>query len=202
MQLTEACKQSLVFIDQANSLTPYNDALQRMDHYIKQAPCVWFVQHPHIYSLGNRGQNTDIQNIYNLPIYKSSRGGKVTYHGPGQLVVYCFFDLQKTEKTIHQYVTWLEQIMIDTLAEFGIYGHTGPHPGIWVGDAKIASIGIRVQQHVTSHGFALNVSNDTKYFDPIQVCGLTKAKVTTMSHFSPATINAVIEKLKQAFLSG
>lgn len=183
-------------------LTPYLQALDQMEYYKKHAPSVWFLQHPHMYSLGNRGLITDIDNIYNLPIFKSSRGGKVTYHGPGQLIVYCFFDLQKMGKTVHEYVVWLEQIIIDTLAEFGIHGHLGPHPGIWVGDAKIASIGIRVQKHITSHGFALNISNDTKYFEPIQICGLTQAKTTTMSHFASLTINDVVTKLKKAFLPG
>lgn len=191
------------FIDQTNFLTPYLDALGQMDDYIKQSPCVWFLQHPHMYSLGNRGQHADIQNIYNLPIYPSARGGKVTYHGPGQLIVYCFFDLRQMGKNVHEYVFWLEKIIIQTLTDFGIEGRTGPHPGIWVEDAKIASIGVRVQRHMTSHGFALNVSNDTKYFEPIQVCGLTKAKVTTMSHFSsPLTINDVVSKLQLAFKNG
>lgn len=190
------------FINQTDTLTAYPEALVRMDTFKQQTPCVWFLEHPHMYSLGNRGLTTDIQNVYNLPVYESPRGGKVTYHGPGQLVVYCFFDLRKTHQTVHQYVAWLEQIITTTLTHFGIEGKAGPHPGIWIGDAKIASIGVRVQQHITSHGFALNVSNDTKYFDPIQVCGLTQAKVTTVSHFSSATINDVIERLKQAFLSG
>ena len=186
-------------IDQTGSLTPYPDALLQMDNYKNQAPCVWFLEHPHTYSLGNRGHKTDIQNIYHLPIYESSRGGKVTYHGPGQLVVYCFFDLKKLDKTVHEYVAWLEQIIIDTLDFFGIQGRVGPHPGIWVEDAKIASIGICVQQHITSHGFSLNISNETKYFDPIQVCGLMDAKITTMSHFSPATVKDVTERLKLTF---
>lgn len=202
--MLDVCKKyapmsPVTFIDQSHVLTSYGDALQQMDSYIKQAPCVWFLQHPHMYSLGNRGLETDIQNIYNLPVYPSVRGGKVTYHGPGQLVVYCFFDLRKTGQTVHKYVIWLEQIIIKILAEFGIEGHTGPHPGIWACDAKIASIGIRVQQNITSHGFALNVSNDTKYFDPIQVCGLTQAEVTTMSRFLPATMEDVVVRFKTAF---
>lgn len=190
------------FVCQTDVVTHYPDALTQMEYYKTQAPCIWFLQHPHMYSLGNRGQNSDINNMYNLPIYESGRGGKVTYHGPGQLIVYCFFDLRKTGKTVHEYVTWLEQIIIETLARFGISGTAGPHPGIWIGDAKIASIGIRVQQHITSHGFALNICNDTKYFDPIQVCGLTQAQVTTMSHFLPVTVNDVVQKLKEAFLPG
>lgn len=190
------------FVDQTDTLTSYVNALEQMEHYKQQAPCVWFLQHPHMYSLGNRGLDSDIQNIYNLPIYESGRGGKVTYHGPGQLVVYCFFDLRKTRQTVHEYVAWLEKIIIETLSHFGIQGITGPHPGIWIGGAKIASIGVRVEQHITSHGFALNVCNDTKYFEPIQVCGQAQTQVTTMSYFSPTTINEVIEKLKLAFLPG
>lgn len=187
------------FVDQTSILTPYPSALNQMDLYKQKAPCVWFAQHPHMYSLGNRGQTSDIQNIYDLPIYESGRGGKVTYHGPGQLIVYCFFDLRQTGQTVHEYVAWLEHIIIETLAHFGIHGHIGPHPGIWVGDAKIASIGVRVQQHITSHGFALNISNDTKYFDPIQVCGLTQTKVSTLSNFSSMTTNDVVKKLMKLF---
>jgi len=85
------------------------------------------------------------------------------------------------------------------LVGFGIHGTTGPHPGVWVGDEKVASIGVRVQRHITSHGFSLNVSNDIKYFEPIRVCGLTGAKITTMSHFVPVTCEEVVAKLKLSF---
>lgn len=188
------------FIDQTDSLIPYPVALEQMQNYSTQSPCVWFLQHPHLYSLGNRGRIEDIHNRYNLPIYESPRGGQVTYHGPGQLVVYCFFDLQKIGKNVHEYVEWLEQILMATLLSFGIEGKKGPHPGIWVNDAKIASIGIRVQNHKTSHGFSLNVSNDLKYFEPIKMCGLSGAKVTTVSHFLPATLQEVVAKVRQSFL--
>ncbi len=185
---------------QKNNYIDYEVALDNMVVYKDRAPSVWFLQHPSLYSLGNRGAREEVLNTYNLPIYKSSRGGRVTYHGPGQLIVYCFFDLQKTGKTVSEYVQWLEGVISQTLAYFGLTVETGPHPGIWVKGAKIASIGVRVQNHITSHGFALNVSNDLRYFDMINVCGMKEAKVTNLSQFFPITVQEVVPVLKEAFL--
>lgn len=184
-------------------IVDYPHALEQMALLRDKNPLIWFLQHPHLYSLGNRGSIADINNIYNLPVYPSSRGGQVTYHGPGQLMGYCFFDLQKLGMTVHDYVAWLEDIIIQTLGDFGIEGKAGPQPGIWVEGAKIASIGVRIQRHITSHGFALNVCNDLKYFAPIRSCGVDAAKVTSMAELigEPPHIDAVAHAIYAKFCS-
>lgn len=177
-----------------------------MEVYKKQAPLVWILEHPHMYSLGNRGKIQDIQNLKSrIPIYPSSRGGQVTYHGPGQLIVYSFFDLRVMHLTVDAYVSKLEDIIISLLKDFGLKGQRGKQPGIWINNSKIASIGIRVQKHVTSHGFSLNVCNDLKYFKAIQACGMKNCRFTNLKDSIPKTCDEqkvfeeVISKVKNYF---
>ena len=164
----------------SQSPVPYHQALQKTEEFKKKVPCVWFLEHLHMYSLGNRGKLSDINNIHNLPVFASSRGGEVTYHGPGQLIVYGFFNLNELSISIDQYVKILEDGVLGLLQHFEIKGERGPHPGIWVNNAKIASIGIRVQNHITSHGVAINIHNDLKYFDCIKTCGMKNFNVTSI----------------------
>jgi lipoate-protein ligase B len=142
-----------------------------------------FVEHPHVYTLG-RGGNTDhVVAPQEVPVYRTSRGGDVTYHGPGQLVVYPILDLRsKLRKDVHRYVKNLEQSAILTLADFGIAAtRRPPFTGIWIEDKKIAAIGVAVRRCVTYHGLALNVNVDLSYFGRIIPCGLPWADVTSMA---------------------
>jgi lipoyl(octanoyl) transferase len=117
-----------------------------------------------------------------ISFYPTDRGGDVTYHGPGQLVGYPILDLREWKRDVGAYVRGVEQAIIDTLADFGIEaGRIEKLTGVWVGDAKIAAIGVHISRWVTSHGFALNVSTDLNYFQYIIPCGLTKP-VTSMAH--------------------
>ena len=122
-----------------------------------------FVEHPHVYTLG--------------------RGGDVTYHGPGQLVVYPIIDLRsKLRKDVHRYLRNLEMTAIRTLEDFSLTGSRRlPFTGIWVGDRKIAAIGVAVRRCITYHGLALNVNTDLSYFQRIVPCGLAWAEVTSMA---------------------
>ena len=142
-----------------------------------------FVEHPHVYTLGRGGKAANLLAPKDVPVYRTSRGGDVTYHGPGQLVVYPIIDLRsKLRKDVHRYVRNLEQSAILTLADFGITAvRRPPYTGIWIDDRKIAAIGVAVRRCVTYHGLALNVNSDLSYFQRIVPCGLAWADVTSMA---------------------
>ena len=144
------------------------------------------VEHPHVVSMG---RNAKEQNILfpreffeekGIDYCETDRGGDVTYHGPGQIVGYPILDLKDWKRDVLAFIRALEQVMIDTVAEFGIAaGRVPGASGIWVGDAKLGALGVHISRWVTSHGFALNVSTDLDYFGYIVPCGLTKP-VTSM----------------------
>ena len=130
------------------------------------------------------------------------RGGEVTYHGPGQLVGYPIINLRKWGGGPLKYVQTLEKALIATLAEFGIHSESDDRPtGIWVGDAKIAAIGVKISQRVTTHGFALNVNPDLSYFDHIVPCGMPDAPVTSMARelSKEVSVEQVIPVLAKCF---
>lgn len=142
-----------------------------------------FVEHPHVYTLGRGGKQANVLAPGDVPVIWTSRGGDVTYHGPGQLVVYPIVDLRsRLRKDVHRYVRNLELAAIHTLQDFGLSGtRRPPFTGIWIGDKKIAAIGVAVRRCITFHGLALNVSTDLAYFKRIVACGLTWADVTSMA---------------------
>lgn len=146
------------------------------------------LEHPHVYTLGRRGQQSDIlapESVLarlNVDTHFTDRGGETTYHGPGQLVGYPIINLRRWGGGVRDYVETLERTLIAALGEYGIHAHTEDKPtGVWVEDAKIAAIGVRVSRHVTMHGFALNVSTDLSFFDHIVPCGMPGAQVTSMA---------------------
>jgi lipoyl(octanoyl) transferase len=146
------------------------------------ADILLFVEHPHVYTLGRGGKEMNVLAAGDVPVHRTSRGGDVTYHGPGQVVVYPIIDLRsKLRKDVHRYVRNLEQSAILTLADFGITTtRRPPHTGIWIDDRKIAAIGIAVRRCIAYHGLALNVNTDLAYFHRIIPCGLAWAEVTSM----------------------
>ncbi|HYY25808.1 MAG TPA: lipoyl(octanoyl) transferase LipB [Candidatus Udaeobacter sp.] len=142
-----------------------------------------FVEHPHVYTLGRGGQLSNVLAAQDVPVYRTSRGGDVTYHGPGQVVVYPLINLRsKLRKAVHRYLKNLETAAIRTLEDFALEGtRRPPYTGIWIGDRKIAAIGVAVRRGVTFHGLALNVNTDLSYFKRIIPCGLSWAEVTSMA---------------------
>jgi lipoate-protein ligase B len=142
-----------------------------------------FVEHPHVYTLGRGGKESNVVAPQDVPVIRTSRGGDVTYHGPGQLVVYPIVDLRsKLRKDVHRYVRNLELSAIYTLKDFGLSAtRRPPFTGIWIGDKKIAAIGVAVKRGITFHGLALNVNTDLNYFKRIIPCGLTWADVTSIA---------------------
>ncbi len=140
------------------------------------------VEHPPVATLGRRGEPSDVFDE-SLPTYQIERGGKATYHGPGQLVVYPIVHLGEGNRDVRAWVRHLEKFLITMLADFGIEGASDPeYPGIWVQPSKkkIASIGIAVQHWVSFHGIAINVTLEPKEFERIDPCGLGAAVMTNM----------------------
>jgi lipoyl(octanoyl) transferase len=145
-----------------------------------------FVEHPHVITLGRNGQmknllaGEEILRRAGIEFHETDRGGDITYHGPGQIVGYPIFDLREWKRDVGAYVRAMEQAVIDALAEFGISGRrVEKATGVWVDGAKICAIGVHISRWVTSHGFALNLSTDLRYFQYIVPCGLAKP-VTSM----------------------
>lgn len=146
------------------------------------------LEHPPTYTFGVRGKQEHLLlddgalSRLGASVYRTDRGGDVTFHGPGQLVGYPVLDLHHWNEGPVWYVCSLEAALIDTLASFGIEGRREEgRPGVWAGDAKIAAIGVRVSRGVTGHGFALNVDPDLDYFSHIVPCGLPDVSVTSMA---------------------
>jgi lipoyl(octanoyl) transferase len=148
----------------------------------RAADVILFVEHPHVYTVGRSGKADHVLAPQEIPVHRTSRGGDVTYHGPGQLVVYPILDLRsKLRKDVRRYVRNLEQSAIATLEDFGITAiRRPPYTGIWIGDRKIAAVGLAVRRAITYHGLALNVNVDLSYFKRIIPCGLAWADVTSM----------------------
>jgi lipoate-protein ligase B len=159
-----------------------------------------FVEHPHVYTLGRAGKEGNVIAPQEVPVHRTSRGGDVTYHGPGQLVVYPIIDLRsRLRKDVHRYVRNLELSAIRTLKDFGLTGtRRPPFTGIWIGDKKIAAIGVAVRRAITFHGLALNVNTDLTYFERIVPCGLAWADVTSMARELRAELDQ--SKVRSSFL--
>jgi len=140
------------------------------------------MEHPHVFTLG-RGADEGfiVSNTGDVPIRRVSRGGQVTYHGPGQLIGYPILKLVGRDRDVTRYLRGLEAAMIDALAKFGIEaGRRDAMTGVWVGARKIASIGVGIRRWTTWHGFALNVSTDLSYFDSIVPCGIEGCRMTSV----------------------
>lgn len=170
------------------------------------------LEHPHTYTLGARGDtghlliDEDRLDLLGATVKRTDRGGDITYHGPGQLVGYPIVDLRRWHEGPRWYVHSLEQVLIGTLAEFGVSGRREQgRPGVWAGDSKIAAIGVRVSRGITSHGFALNVDPDLSYFSHIVPCGLPDIVVTSMARElgqapeMPAVMEAVVDAFGRVF---
>jgi lipoyl(octanoyl) transferase len=166
----------------------------------RSADILLFVEHPHVYTLGRGGNESNVLAPQDVPVYRTSRGGDVTYHGPGQVVVYPIVDLRsKLRKDVHRYVNHLELSAIRTLEDFGLEAiRRPPFTGIWISDRKIGAIGVAVRRCVTFHGLALNVNTDLSYFDRIVPCGLPWAEVTSMA--KELSAEQSIERVRESFL--
>lgn len=169
--------------------------------------CLFFVEHPHVVTFGRNGKDgnllvsKDRLKQLGIDFCETDRGGDVTYHGPGQLVCYPVMDLKRWRRDVGAYLRALEEVLILTLADYGLEGRRDPSAtGVWVGDAKIAAMGVHLSRWVTSHGFALNVTTDLDYFRYIVPCGLTRP-VTSMEQLLGQTpdVHQLQKKILERF---
>lgn len=169
---------------------------------------VFLLEHPHVYTLG---RGADRANVLvseadlaeaGATLVATGRGGDVTYHGPGQLVGYPIVSLKPDRCDVHAYVRDLEEVLIRTLSDFGVAsGRVAGLTGVWVGDAKIAAIGVRIARWVTSHGFALNVTTDLDRFSAIVPCGITDKRVASLDRLigRPVPLDEVASSVASHF---
>jgi lipoyl(octanoyl) transferase len=168
------------------------------------------LEHPHVVTVGRRTRHMsvhlsdhlraapDVLARLDVELHETDRGGAVTYHGPGQLVVYPIVKLTGRRRDVHRYLRDLEEVIIRVLRDFGIAaGRRSEHTGVWVGEEKIASIGVHLSQWVTTHGFALNVNTDIRFFELIVPCGLPHVRMTSMERVlgSPVPMEHVQERV-------
>jgi lipoyl(octanoyl) transferase len=190
---------------------PYEEALAFMNERAAAirdgtaSECVWLLEHPPLFTAGTSADPTELFNPMDFPVFEAGRGGRYTYHGPGQRVGYVMLDLERRGKDIRCFVHQLEGWMIDTLAELGVKAHRAPgRIGIWVGEgeneAKIGALGVRVKRWVTLHGFALNVAPDLSHFGGIIPCGIAEFGVTSLTEIGKHYgLKGVDDALKRAF---
>lgn len=152
---------------------------------------VWFVEHPPVFTLGLSGSRAHLLDPGDIPVVASDRGGQVTYHGPGQLVAYTLFDLRRLDIGPRELVRRLEQAVIDALDGWQLVAaRRAGAPGVYVADAKIASLGLRVRRQCSYHGLALNVSVDLAPFQRINPCGYAGLRMTSLDALDVAVTPA------------
>jgi lipoate-protein ligase B len=177
----------------------------RVESYIEDT--VLFVEHAPVLTMGKSGGDDDLLltekelNSRGISLYHLNRGGKITCHYPGQLVVYPIMDLQRFENNVPGYVTDLEEVIIQTLADFGVEGdRIAQHRGVFVGRDKIAAIGIEIRGGVTMHGISLNVFEDTRLYDHFIPCGIKDKGIAFLERCCPHTISLSMNAVVTSFL--
>ncbi|MGE5946872.1 MAG: lipoyl(octanoyl) transferase LipB [Betaproteobacteria bacterium] len=163
---------------------------------------LWIVEHPPVYTLGQAGKPEHILRDIGIPVVKIDRGGQVTYHGPGQVVIYLLLDLQRLKFKVRELVIAIEQAVIDLLAEDGVTAvRRAGAPGVYVGDAKIAALGLKIRNGCSYHGLSLNVDMDLSPFAAINPCGYAGLKVIQTRDLDiPLTAREAGERLSQHLL--
>ena len=159
----------------------------------KKGDLVWFLEHEEVYTGGSSYKENEILNK-NINLVKTNRGGKITYHGPGQLICYFVIDLKKREKDIRKFITLIEKTIIESLSEFNIKSYGDPkNIGIWIDKnsnvKKVAAIGIRVSKWIAYHGFAININNDLLKYQNIIPCGVSDKGVTNLKEVRDQNYN-------------
>lgn len=200
-------------------VTPYADALEVQRSLVRERregripDQLLLLEHPHVITVGTSGDARHVLSdegeraLLGVELFEVGRGGDATYHGPGQLVGYPVLDLKPDGKDLRRYLRRLERVLIDAVDSLGVEARSVDGlTGVWVGEAKLAAIGVRVSSGwITSHGFALNVSTDLRYFDTIVPCGLEGRTVTSLSQelgksiTMEAAASAVVEAFARLF---
>jgi lipoyl(octanoyl) transferase len=204
----------------SGGLTPYEEALAWMDARVdailadRADECVWLLEHPPLYTAGTSAREADLIDPARFPVYRTNRGGRFTYHGPGQRVAYVMLDLNRRGRDVRRYVTALEDWIIAALAAFQVRGERrAGRVGVWVArfdrppladgspaEDKIAAIGVRLRRWVSFHGVAINVGPDLSHYAGIVPCGITGRGVTSLADLGlPVTMADLDLALERAF---
>lgn len=164
---------------------------------------IWLVEHQPVFTQGQAGKAEHLLTTGDIPVIQSDRGGQVTYHGPGQQVMYVLLNLKRRKLGVRELVTVLEQSVVNTLAEFGVESHPrADAPGVYVGDKKICSLGLRIRKGCSFHGLALNIAMDLTPFLRINPCGYAGMEMTQLQQWHPsATPESVSPILVSQFMA-
>ena len=169
----------------------------------KKSDLIWLLEHEEIYTAGTNYKEKEILNK-DIKLIKTNRGGKITYHGPGQLICYFVIDLKKRKKDIRKFITLIEKTIIESLFEFNIKSFGDPkNIGIWVDNKsnikKVAAIGVRVSKWIAYHGFAINISNDLTKYQNIIPCGISDKGVTNLKSINDQNYNTLSDVIVENF---
>ena len=193
-------KRSIKPVDYSYAI---NQLEERVENIINNngKELIWFLEHNKIYTAGTSFHKSDILDK-SINIIKSSRGGKITCHAPGQLICYFAIDLNKRKKDIRKFIITLENSIIDTFKEFQIISHSDrKNIGIWINhnneNKKIAAIGIKVRKWIAYHGFSININNNPDDFNKIIPCGIKNKKILTLNEISKIGYSKFINRLKK-----
>ena len=189
----------------------YEDAIKLMEnrlqeiHLNKSNQLIWILEHEEIYTAGTSYLESEVIDK-SINLLKTNRGGKITYHGPGQLICYFVIDLKKRKKDIRKFISLIEKTIIDTLKFYGIETNADKENiGIWYNDKKnikkVAAIGVRVSKWIAYHGFSININNDLKKYNAIIPCGIRDKGITTLKKISDQDYKKLEEKLIENFIS-
>jgi len=189
-------------------LQPYLPVLEAMRRYTDQRDAdspdeIWLLQHEAVFTQGQAGKAEHLLAPGDIPVVQVERGGQVTYHGPGQLVVYLLLDLRRLKLGVRELVSLMEEVVVAVVAEYGVHAYAKPDaPGVYVDGDKIASLGLRVRRGCSFHGLALNVAMDLSPFDRINPCGYAGLKMTQLSALadaaaSPVTLAQVADQVRE-----
>lgn len=190
-------------------LVGYSEALSWQETLVKERvqgkgnDTLLLLEHPPVFTLGRGADERHVLTPRRTPVHRVSRGGDVTYHGPGQLVGYPILDLHGHGRDVHAYLRSLEAVLIETLTQYGLSAQRKPAlTGVWIDEKKIASIGVGVRRWVTYHGFALNVEPDLSYFDDIVPCGLQGVRMTSMAEClgHPVDVTTIKARVAEQFV--
>ncbi|HHY3010281.1 TPA: lipoyl(octanoyl) transferase LipB [Enterobacter ludwigii] len=192
-------------------LQPYEPVSQAMHDFTDSRDDttpdeIWLVEHLPVFTQGQAGKAEHLLMTGDIPVIQSDRGGQVTYHGPGQQVMYVLLNLKRRKLGVRELVTLLEQTVVNTLAEYGIEAHPrSDAPGVYVGESKICSLGLRIRKGCSFHGLALNINMDLTPFQRINPCGYAGMEMTQMRQWvesaTPENIRPVLLKNVLALLN-
>ncbi len=196
----------------SNELVDLADAVTEMERRValiasgKQDEAVWLLEHPPLITLGTSGQESDVLDSSTVPVFRVSRGGQVTFHGPGQRVAYLMLNLARRGRDVRRFVHSIERWILLTLSEYGIRGETrSDRIGVWVPgpdgrEEKIAAIGIRLRRWVSFHGVSINVAPDLRHYASIVPCGVRDHGITSMAELGVSiSMDDLDRTLKEKF---